>query len=202
MLTPHERRIPGGGHRDVLREDRCRRQVSHAVHRIDAVDDRNLEPRARGGALNGVDGPGPLRRRHRHVPHVQQRADVMAQDDLVQLRRVEQHRRVGGAVPAPHRLNGELRHLADLFFQRHAPEQRFDARIGALRHCGRRVEQDERGQSQNTHRGPRVGGCFSYVIPQERATQMSSRRSERHKCHPAGASVASECRDLLSRHYS
>src|SRR5262249_17489997 len=50
-----KQRIPGGRHRQRLREERASLYVVRSVNRIDAVQYRNVKPRFFGGCLNLTD---------------------------------------------------------------------------------------------------------------------------------------------------
>jgi hypothetical protein len=56
---------PGAPEADVVREDGGAVDVV-AVHRVDAVDERDAQPRLHGGSLEGVRHVAPLQRRRVH----------------------------------------------------------------------------------------------------------------------------------------
>jgi hypothetical protein len=175
VLAPHEGRIPGGGHREVLGEDRPADHVVEAVHRVDPIDHRDRDPLAGRNALHRRDELAPPRRRQRPVRDVEQRADVVPQEGVLQLRRVELLCRVAGAPPTRHRLDRQLRHLACLLLQRQEPQQRVDAGLDAwVEATGLAQRSGRRGERQHEYQQP---------------TEVPI--TDDH-CHPAGVSVAME----------
>ena len=151
----HQRRVERRRHRDVVREDRAPRLIDLPVHGVDAVHHRDAHARAPGEALDRGDRVTPFVRAHGGAVHVQQRTDVLLDDGVLELHRVEQKRGVGRLRPARHRLQRELRHLTDLLLQRHPPQQGLDSatdRIGRLSLGGRCARQEEQSsQQESTH---------------------------------------------------
>ena len=103
-----------------------------AVDAVDAVDDRDLEPRPGGRRLDGADDLLPLRGRHRLVVHVQDRAHAVGDDRLLQLGGVDLE---GGALAGRDHADLELRHLADLLLERHLRDELAHA-LGMVRPRG------------------------------------------------------------------
>ena len=141
---PHQLTVPRGGQADVVREDRGAAHELVAVHGVDTIDDRDGEAAPLREALHHADEVGPLRGRERDAWHVEQGADVLPHEDVLELRGVDLGcpRRIGG--DAGHSRYVDLRHLADFFLERHPPQQSLDAGVrylgahGAPEHQGNR----------------------------------------------------------------
>jgi hypothetical protein len=104
------------------------------VNGVDAVDHGDAEPLPLRGVLDGGGEASPLLRREGDVPDVEERADVVAQQRVLELRRIERLARRRGAARARDRLAGELSHLAHLLLERHLPQQRVHSRGDRGRH--------------------------------------------------------------------
>jgi hypothetical protein len=134
-----------------VREDRRAEEVAVAVYRVDAVEQRDLQPRVERGALEAVDHVGPRLRR------VLRRRRAAARED-----RSELPGRDRGLVVEDLVALG-LRHLPDLLLERHARQEVGDALvhgltrilIGGGRGRGCRREREQGCRQQQDPRIPR-----------------------------------------------
>src|ERR1043165_10240580 len=79
----HQLRVPGRGHARLLREERRALHVVRAVYGVDAVEDWNLQTRARGGLLNLSDDLVPLVGGERLPVDVEDGADAVLDHGLL-----------------------------------------------------------------------------------------------------------------------
>ena len=128
----HQLRIPRRRHPERLRKQRGALDVVRPVNGINAVKDRDLQPCFAGRFLNGGNQLVPFVDGQREVFHVQDRADAVLDDRFVQLRRVDL--KIGVFAVGDHP-DFELRHLADLLFERHPLDEIVDParQVGARR---------------------------------------------------------------------
>src|SRR4030095_5640011 len=125
--TTHQDRIPRRSHPDLLRKKRRALDVIRAMDRIDAVDHWDLQTRSRRGLLDRPDDPVPMIERDRLIVDVQDRTYAVFDNRLLKLRVVDLYVLI---VAACDHVDRQLRHLSDLFFDRHPPKQSFDLSRG------------------------------------------------------------------------
>ena len=113
------------------------------MYRVDAVQDGDLQTRFTGRLLDRRDELVPLLDRQREILDVQDRADAVLDDRFAQLRRVDPQ--IGVFAVGDH-ADLELRHLSDLFLERHAADEIADAtnHVVARRRQGARVRVEKR----------------------------------------------------------
>ncbi len=149
--------VAGGAQADVVREDDRPQHVVVAMHRVHAVEERDPQARLRGVGLIALDHLGPV------LEAVRPGIRVPAGQDRAQ--------EVGLDVPfLGQELLVGLRHLAELLFEGHRPEEGPDRAVlggevlgrGGLRARrgqgeGDEADQDGRGQTES-HGSSAMGG--------------------------------------------
>src|SRR6185369_9442031 len=130
--TLHQLGIERRGHSDLLWKESRALHVISAVNRVDAINHRNAEPRFLSrGFLNLTDDLMPVIDSERLIRDVENRSDAVFDDRVFEFCGINFDLLI---LSGSDRADGELRHLPDFFFERHALDQVIDlSRVVAFR---------------------------------------------------------------------
>jgi hypothetical protein len=146
--APHQVRVARCGHGNILRKNRRADDVSCAVDGINPVNQRNLAARLRDHRLHIGENVVPLVERERVIhARVEERADMVRQDGLAQLRVVQLNGRRAFDRDVFQR---DLRHLPNFFFERERAQEFFNLRV-RLREAARGDGECSEHQKRSFH---------------------------------------------------